>query len=69
MQAAINPTILFPPLYSIFPEDKKDAPTNDQTIACLLYTSFMYDIMLYNCIAHTLHIYPDRDSWQLDKTS
>ena len=33
MQAAINPIILFPPLYSIFPEDNKDAPTNDKTIA------------------------------------
>ena len=73
-RAAINPIILFPPLYSIFPEDNKDAPTNDKTIAAKvdvykrqvygIHLIFMYDIMLYNCIAHTLHTHPDRDSWQ-----
>ena len=40
MQAAINPTILFPPLYSIFPEDNKDAPTNDKTIAAKVTIDF-----------------------------
>ncbi len=29
-----------------------------------IHLIFMYDIMLYNCIAHTLHTHPDRDSWQ-----
>ena len=40
MQAAINPIILFPPLYSIFPEDNKDAPTNDKTIAAKVTIDF-----------------------------
>ena len=42
MQAAINPIILFPPLYSIFPEDNKDAPTNDKTIAAKVTIDFFY---------------------------
>ena len=35
-----------------------------QTAEYMVFIYFMYDIMLYNCIAHTLHTHPDRDSWQ-----
>lgn len=57
MQAAINPIILFPPLYSIFPEDNKDAPTNDKTIAAKVTIDFFSLKKISHCYCNSQRIH------------